>query len=722
MISLKLNRLFSLGLVAICLIFIVGGNSSRAQESPVFQVDGEWAITISANGSAPLVSDEGLSREAAIQDALIQAVYQAAIQIVGSQNSYLDSPQFNTFIADSYTAFVSDYMIRSGGSLGSEYHVSLDVNVKIGELSLELFRREVPFPKPRVMVIISEKHNLQTTEYANAESTIIRGLVEAGFDVVDQTQSVAIREDELVRQALQGSPEGLLHDQRIIDQRAEILVVGEALSELADTEGGLFACRAAITVRVIQVDSAKVLSAFDSTVSGRDTTELLATKDALSNSGNQALQYLIPDLLMKFNPYAPHAMLINVYGIEYADLVTFEHDMSRNVLGVTAVYRRNYATSNAELEVMCTGSAQNLADNFILNPFTQFTFDIVEFSENRIDLRITGIDPEFVPPSPGRIEDLPFVGQSGNNGFPAGIGEQPVETSSDPRIRLTIVPFDDPAHIGLGTIAANTLRDKLNKLRWFNFIAAEEIDDLNQILRDRANWYNMDISSFGTNIGQADFDWMIVGSINSVVYTVEEEQVDFDNILDILSLLARSQSEETTPSWVKKGTMEISIKMVDLRTFEVMFEDSLVSWDSQSSQAEMAIGKDEHMEDNMLNAAIMDAYIRILIKCYDMFDVEGYVFAKDPNWENRGYVNLTSQDGLLVEMPMLVYMPGEPVIMPNGEEIVTWRELCKVTVKEIYDSEEYSVIEMENKWFEWVECEPGQNKVVPTMLVDKWKY
>lgn len=702
--------------------FIVTVFADTIAEQP--QLDDEWLSTYTVQAGIQIVGDEETAKNYSIQMGLMKAVNLAAEDILGADSSFLTNPEYDNFITKSYIDFVSDYQVKSSSAVDNNYIVQLDVEVRVGALSVELFTRQVAFPKPRVMVIISEMHESEMTPYPNTESSIIQGLVSNGFDVVDQAQSALIRNDDLVRNALYGSPEGLLHDERIRDQRTEIILIGESLSEYGDFAGGLYSCRAKANIKVIQVDTAKILVAYDCEASGKDTTELLASNSALSNAGKEIFDVVIPKLLLKFNPQSPHSVTLNIYNIDFEDLIVFEHDLSRNIPGLNSVIRRNYATNTAEIEVIYDGSAQNLSESFILKPFTKYTFAIVEFSENRIDLKITGIDEGFIPPEPGLTSEALLVERPTNTGIgstvvpDALLGTTPAPENvpteqNDDRIGLSIVPFEDPYGTGLGDAGANALGEKLNKLGFFRFTAAGDIAAINEVVSQRINWFNMDPRDFANNEEQAAFDWIILGSINAVTFeiTYNEGQKSKDKYGKTYYVVK--------PSWAKKGAMEISIKVVDLRTYEVVFEESQASWDNQKAATKAALKSDEAMSNNMLNTVIMDAYIGILKMCYDYFEVEGYILAKDPNQKGRAIIDLTSAEGVFIEMSMLVYTAGEPIILANGSEIASWKELCKATVKEVNDRDGYSIIELDDKWFQWIECEEGKNKVEPRFLVDK---
>ncbi len=702
--------------------FIVTALADTIAEQP--QLDDQWLSTYAVQAGIQIVGDVETAKSYSIQMGLMKAVNLAAEDILGAESSFLVNPEFENFITKSYSDFISDYQVKSSSAADNNYTVQLDVEVRVGALSVELFTRQVPFPKPRVMVIITEMHESEMTPYPNTESSIIQGLVSNGFDVVDQAQSELIRNDDLVRTALYGSPEALLRDERIRDQRTEIILIGESLSEYGDFAGGLYSCRAKANIKVIQVDTAKILVAYDCEASGKDTSELLASNSALANAGKEIYDVVIPRLLLKFNPQSPHSVTLNIFNIDFEDLIVFEHDLSRNIPGLNSVVRRNYATNTAEIEVMYEGSGQNLSESFILKPFTKYTYEIVEFSESRIDLKITGIDEGFVPPEPGLTTEPLLIEEPANTGIgSSGVPGVPLVTTpspenvltkqSDGRIGLSIVPFEDPYDTGLGTAGANTLGEKLNKLSFFHFIAGDDIAVINEVVSQRINWFNMDPRDFAVDQEQAVFDWIILGSINNVTFevTYKEGQTSKDKYGKTYYVVK--------PSWVKKGALEVSIKVVDLRTYEVVFEESQASWDNQTAATKAALKSDEAMSNNMLNTVIMDSYIGILKMCYDYFEVAGCILAKDPNQKGRAIINLTGAEGVFIEMPMLVYTAGEPIILPNGSEIASWKELCKATVKEVNDRDGYSIIELDDKWFQWIECEEGKNKVVPRFLVEK---
>lgn len=152
--------------------------------------------------------------------------------------------------------------------------------------------------KPRIMVIVAERHVGATVSEPSGETEIIKLLIQKGFKVVDQAQVRKIHEGELLRQLLDGDMKvakslGRQHD-------ADILIVGEAFSERAlqgVTLGGLVSVRGRVQAKVIRADNGEILAAEEAASPALDVSEQVAGKKAISTAAKKWMDAVLPRLL-----------------------------------------------------------------------------------------------------------------------------------------------------------------------------------------------------------------------------------------------------------------------------------------------------------------------------------------------------------------------------------------------------------------------------------------
>jgi hypothetical protein len=148
---------------------------------------------------------------------------------------------------------------------------------------------------PTVVVIIPETciiHQVpRPVPDPASETAIISHFLDYGFHVVDQTQVKFLRmtDPEIIKRAREGDPTAI----RQLSDRfaADILVLGEAISEVEVTrlpgQPTLQEGRARVELRAIQASTGRILAADALHTGGIDFMEELACKKSLQRSGDK---------------------------------------------------------------------------------------------------------------------------------------------------------------------------------------------------------------------------------------------------------------------------------------------------------------------------------------------------------------------------------------------------------------------------------------------------
>lgn len=152
-----------------------------------------------------------------------------------------------------------------------------------------------PSGKPRVMVIVTERHVGAGATDPAGETELIRLLIQKGFRVVDQAQVRNIRGGSRVRQVLDGDVTvaqslGREHD-------ADLLIVGEAFSESAlqgVMMGGLVSVRGRLQAKAIRMDTGEILTADEAVAPALDVSEQVAGKKAIAKAAAKWTETALP--------------------------------------------------------------------------------------------------------------------------------------------------------------------------------------------------------------------------------------------------------------------------------------------------------------------------------------------------------------------------------------------------------------------------------------------
>ena len=84
-------------------------------------------------------------------------------------------------------------------------------------------------------------------------------------------------------------------------QEADVVIVGEAISEFAMEKGGLTSCKARVELKAVDTISGEVLAVDRETDAGVDVTESTAAKTAIQKASATLAERIIPLMVQKWN-------------------------------------------------------------------------------------------------------------------------------------------------------------------------------------------------------------------------------------------------------------------------------------------------------------------------------------------------------------------------------------------------------------------------------------
>jgi len=163
-------------------------------------------------------------------------------------------------------------------------------------------KREIPadLKRPVVTVIIPEMHVRQAMLIDPAgETEIVKRLIDSKFKVIDSEYTVMMRNDP-------SNATGIFKDKKTASdyaakKGAEILIYGEAISELGATVGEFKGCRARIEIKAIRTSDGEIILSESAYAGDTDLSESVAGKKAIQKAAQKLADSFLLQLAQKWN-------------------------------------------------------------------------------------------------------------------------------------------------------------------------------------------------------------------------------------------------------------------------------------------------------------------------------------------------------------------------------------------------------------------------------------
>lgn len=149
---------------------------------------------------------------------------------------------------------------------------------------------------PKIMVILPEFHITRRIPDPAGETEINRKLIEAGFQVIDPAIYATIKNSAKFVDAAKNPAEAISMGKQF---GADIVIFGEAFSQLAGTTNGQTSCRARVEVRAVKTADAVMLAANGLEAGALDIAEFVAAKSALRSAAALTADYILDQFCSK---------------------------------------------------------------------------------------------------------------------------------------------------------------------------------------------------------------------------------------------------------------------------------------------------------------------------------------------------------------------------------------------------------------------------------------
>ena len=263
--------------------------------------------------------------------------------------------------------------------------IELRVNQRRDGGRSEGAKPDVVVKKPKVMILISEKH-WQTPNPA-VETEVIRKFTENGYKVIDPDQIRKAHPSEPPAGLLHGDPSAASAIGR--QHGAELVIVGEAFTNDTVISYGLYTSRATSEIRILDVDTATIFLAHSETGKGADLTQNMAIQKAFKNTGELLADHLMKQITdrWKKSGIKEYGVSLVVGELTFSQLVQLEQ-LLQNWRGIDAINLRSFEEGVAVIGVDTQHSAQQLAAQLVTKSLNQFSLDVKNFTTMQIDIEV----------------------------------------------------------------------------------------------------------------------------------------------------------------------------------------------------------------------------------------------------------------------------------------------------------------------------------------------
>lgn len=347
-------------------------------------VKAEDTVEIQVLGEA-LIIDHNLpaAKELAISDGLNKAVEQVVGTLVYSETNVENYQLIKDSIRLKSAGYVTGYEVLNTWTELGVLKALLVVTVKKGSIIEDLDELQLILKRagnPRIMVFFSEsKFQKNNIPVRTLEKEIINGLVQAGYQVVEGP--ITSNREEFARLKNNGKQKSF--QSLMPEYGADILIFGEAASEVIGRYQGLVSCRAWVEMRTIKASTGEILLVQEVSESGVDLTEYAAAEKAIKKAGENIVTYFMEEIPKKL--IIPNNIEVIINNISYSELVLIERKLKEMSL-VTQVNLREFASNKARFTVETTLLASQLAEQ--LSGWKDLSLDINEVLHSRIELSL----------------------------------------------------------------------------------------------------------------------------------------------------------------------------------------------------------------------------------------------------------------------------------------------------------------------------------------------
>lgn len=341
------------------------------------------------------IEGRGTSKDAAVQDALRNAVERAAGQFIHSQTETKNYAAVLDKVLSKSAGFVKRYNVNkvSAADVNGIITVEITADVAVKEVATEWGEIQILLQqkgKPRLMVVIAERIDGQKEGDSTVASEIEKLLLKNDFPLVDKGQfnevqkrdiNSAAFEDDITKVVALGKQFG-----------AELIITGSSQADFGSEED-LYGVKAfmygtTVKVKVVRTDNAATL--FSDNVSTRKgaRTKTGGAHDALQAAGMDMAKRVQDGIVAKWGREVAESQSVKleVNNITFAQRSKLTETL-KGIKKVKDVQQREFANKVANYTVDVKCSSDDFAK--ILSEMKELKLEVTDVTANVIKCKVT---------------------------------------------------------------------------------------------------------------------------------------------------------------------------------------------------------------------------------------------------------------------------------------------------------------------------------------------
>src|SRR5512142_832532 len=363
--------------------------------------------TTEATGQAAIAGDLLAAKHQAKDDALRNCVQQVATTVVTAATETDQAQLLSDKIYAHSVGYVRKFQVLEDGQDGNTWTTKLRCEVSEAKLDEDMMAFGIAYRRagmPRVFVLVAEQaiNATQATGWwqGGGNTADLRVMENAFMDRMEKSGLTFIDPEVLqgkVKLEAIGADPNLQQAREIgVKSGAEVVIVGRAiakpLGEMALDNGTFYSAVANVSARAVRTDTGEVLASTEFTgTAGRGFEQTTAGRNAFSDAGRQLARDLFAKVGTRWAKAQSGArrIALTVKGVDdYARLAQFKNTLSQSVRGVKDVQERSMGEGKADLDVMVTGRASDLATELATRRFPGFAVKVKAVTQGSIEVEL----------------------------------------------------------------------------------------------------------------------------------------------------------------------------------------------------------------------------------------------------------------------------------------------------------------------------------------------
>ncbi|OHD63765.1 MAG: hypothetical protein A2176_14620 [Spirochaetes bacterium RBG_13_51_14] len=353
-------------------------------------------------------NDKALARDRAINDARNKLVEKILGTTVSGQSIMRDFELVKMIVEAKSYGLVKNETIIKEKSDAEMYTVELEGTVEPAVIEDAIRDALNRYGRPKFIVLVNESfEGRQSMPGYTATEIIMQDLMgNLGFEFVDAqtTRELMKTERAKMQKAMSGSISEDVQQLLLNSVGAEVVIFGVALTDdqthVLESQFGttnMKSKRASVTLKAVDVYSARILATKVVEAGGVDISPQVASKKAVENalkrkdalgSDKNAPGTFIDTIMKKFVESATHRQInILITGLDYNGLKKFRNEVENRIRGVQQVLDKGRIGRAARIEVYFAGTTNEFIDELkAKSEKLGFQIDIPENFPNKVIL------------------------------------------------------------------------------------------------------------------------------------------------------------------------------------------------------------------------------------------------------------------------------------------------------------------------------------------------